>query len=232
MHRYHTLNKFSSAMGGMLQGRGWVLAAEEDRVRVTPPIVQRLWSPFFVLCCVFCVVCFVLCCFVLFCLPAFLYFLVFCLCFQVMAAVQAAHAAAGAPPAFIQPVAGARPTPPTYFRTNKFTGVFQQVVDTYGVPRYREANPALFTAATFPFLFAIMYGDVGHALLLFMFSAALIVWEKPLQERKLNELVSMAFGGRYALSCCRPRRGVVCGRVRGIVSRHAYEARATGTCCS
>jgi V-type H+-transporting ATPase subunit a len=29
-------------------------------------------------------------------------------------------------------------------------------VDTYGVPRYREANPALFTAATFPFLFAVM----------------------------------------------------------------------------
>ena len=28
--------------------------------------------------------------------------------------------------------------------------------------RYREANPALFTAATFPFLFGVMYGDIGH----------------------------------------------------------------------
>lgn len=47
------------------------------------------------------------------------------------------------------------PTPPTYFETNAFTWAFQEFVDTYGVPRYREANPALFTAATFPFLFAV-----------------------------------------------------------------------------
>ena len=43
------------------------------------------------------------------------------------------------------------------------------------------------------------YGDVGHALLLFMFSAALVIWEKPLGKRKLNELVGMAFAGRYML---------------------------------
>ena len=116
---------------------------------------------------------------------------------QVVAAVQAAHAAAGAPPAFIQPVGGNLPPAPTYFRTNKFTRVFQEVVDTYGVPRCEEANPALFTAATFPFLFAVMYGDVGHATLLFIFSAALVWWEKPLGKRKLNELVSMAFAGRW-----------------------------------
>jgi vacuolar-type H+-ATPase subunit I/STV1 len=29
-------------------------------------------------------------------------------------------------------------------------------VNTYGVPRYREANPALFTAATFPFFFGVI----------------------------------------------------------------------------
>ena len=77
-------------------------------------------------------------------------------CAQVVAAVQAAHSGSGVQPAFIQTVVGDWPTPPTYFRTNKFTGVFQEVVDTYGVPRYQEANPALFTAVTFPFLFAIM----------------------------------------------------------------------------
>jgi vacuolar-type H+-ATPase subunit I/STV1 len=49
------------------------------------------------------------------------------------------------------------PTPPTYFETNAFTWAFQEFVDTYGVPRYREANPALFTAATFPFLFAVRH---------------------------------------------------------------------------
>ncbi|CAE7802928.1 Atp6v0a4 [Symbiodinium sp. CCMP2592] len=55
---------------------------------------------------------------------------------------------------------------PTYNKANAFTGIFQELVDTYGVPRYREANPALFTTVTFPFLFGVMYGDVGHGMML------------------------------------------------------------------
>ena len=57
-------------------------------------------------------------------------------------------------------------TPPTYFKTNEFTGVFQEIVDTYGVPSYKEINPALYTCVTFPFLFGVMFGDMGHGILL------------------------------------------------------------------
>jgi len=52
--------------------------------------------------------------------------------------------------------------PPTYIRTNELTETSQELIDTYGLPRYQEANPMLFTIVTFPFLFGIMYGDVGH----------------------------------------------------------------------
>lgn len=64
-------------------------------------------------------------------------------------------------------------TPPTYIQTNDFTWVFQEIVNTYGVPRYREINPALFNIVTFPFLFGVMFGDIGHGFLLFLFGAYL-----------------------------------------------------------
>jgi V-type H+-transporting ATPase subunit a len=43
------------------------------------------------------------------------------------------------------------------------------VVDTYGVPSYKEVNPAYFTAVTFPFFFGVMFGDIMHGTLLFLF---------------------------------------------------------------
>jgi len=60
------------------------------------------------------------------------------------------------------PRGAAHATPPTHFNTNSFTASFQQIVDTYGVPRYKEFNPAVPTIMTFPFLFGVMYGDVFH----------------------------------------------------------------------
>jgi V-type H+-transporting ATPase subunit a len=64
--------------------------------------------------------------------------------------------------------------PPTFFKTNEFTEVYQQIVDTYGVPSYKEINPAIFTTVTFPFLFGLMFGDIGHGSCLFIFATMLI----------------------------------------------------------
>ncbi len=91
-------------------------------------------------------------------------------------------------------------TPPTYFKTNKFTAVFQEMVDAYGVPHYGEINPAVFSLATFPFLFAVMYGDVGHGLLMVLAILPLLIWsEKFGAMAEGNEIFGMAYSGRYLL---------------------------------
>lgn len=90
-------------------------------------------------------------------------------------------------------------TPPTYVRTNKFTEAFQTIVHSYGISKYSEVNPGLYTIVTFPFLFAVMFGDFGHGALMTMAAAAMIFWEKKLLRTKLDELSYMAFYGRYIM---------------------------------
>jgi len=90
--------------------------------------------------------------------------------------------------------------PPTFFRTNKFTRGFQALINAYGVASYREANPAVFTIITFPFLFAIMFGDAGHGVIMFGFALYMIIKEKQLMARKSdNEIWNYFFNGRYII---------------------------------
>ncbi|PQP92141.1 V-type proton ATPase subunit a1 [Prunus yedoensis var. nudiflora] len=90
-------------------------------------------------------------------------------------------------------------SPPTFFRTNRFTSAFQEIVDAYGVARYQEANPAVYTCITFPFLFAVMFGDWGHGICLLLGALILIARESKLSAQKLGSFMEMLFGGRYVL---------------------------------
>nr|XP_049694974.1 V-type proton ATPase 116 kDa subunit a 1 isoform X2 [Helicoverpa armigera] len=90
--------------------------------------------------------------------------------------------------------------PPTYNRTNKFTSAFQNLIYAYGVATYREVNPAPYTIITFPFLFAVMFGDLGHGALMAAFGFWMCYKEKPLQAKKIDsEIWNIFFGGRYII---------------------------------
>ncbi|KAH8892038.1 V0/A0 complex, 116-kDa subunit of ATPase [Thozetella sp. PMI_491] len=86
--------------------------------------------------------------------------------------------------------------PPTYLKTNKFTQAFQTIVNAYGTATYQEVNPALPVIITFPFLFAVMFGDFGHATIMLSAALAMIYWEKPLKKVTF-ELFAMVYYGRY-----------------------------------
>ncbi|KAG8138273.1 hypothetical protein E2320_004175 [Naja naja] len=90
--------------------------------------------------------------------------------------------------------------PPTFNRTNKFTAGFQAIVDAYGVGNYREINPAPFTIITFPFLFAVMFGDCGHGTVMLGFALWMISNEKYfLAQKSDSEIWNIFFSGRYLI---------------------------------
>jgi V-type H+-transporting ATPase subunit a len=79
--------------------------------------------------------------------------------------------------------------PPTYNKMTEFSFVFQQIVDTYGIPTYQEANPTPVSIVTFPFMFGLMFGDMGHGSILAFFGLFLTLGANHLQKSSLKMLL-------------------------------------------
>ena len=56
--------------------------------------------------------------------------------------------------------------PPTKFNHSRFVKPFEEITKLYGLPHYDELDPTSMIAITFPLIFGLMFGDIGHGLLL------------------------------------------------------------------
>ncbi len=56
--------------------------------------------------------------------------------------------------------------PPTRYRHVPVERPFRPLVQTYGTARYEDVDPTAFTAVSFIVMFGMMFGDVGHGLVL------------------------------------------------------------------
>ena len=56
--------------------------------------------------------------------------------------------------------------PPTRISNNRFVRPFEEVTKLYGLPHYGEVDPTPIMAISFPILFGLMFGDLGHGLIL------------------------------------------------------------------
>lgn len=66
--------------------------------------------------------------------------------------------------------------PPVKLKNCFFSRPFEYYTEMYGLPNYNEIDPTTFIAITYTVLFGIMFGDVGHGIVLLL--AALFMWKK------------------------------------------------------
>ena len=66
-------------------------------------------------------------------------------------------------------------------------------MDSYGIATYQEVNPGLFAVITFPFLFAVMFGDIGHGTIIFLTALWMIFNERKLARADLDEIMGTFF---------------------------------------
>lgn len=84
--------------------------------------------------------------------------------------------------------------PPTKISHGRFIRPFEELTKLYGLPHYSEVDPTPIIAITYPILFGLMFGDVGHGLVLLIGGLLLGKFVKRNQGIKNISLIMAACG--------------------------------------
>ena len=88
---------------------------------------------------------------------------------------------------------------PTALKNPKIVKPFEFIVKTYGTPSHNEIDPTMFVAITYVLMFGMMFGDVGHGLVL-LIAGAIIYFTKKIDLAGIGimcGITSIIFGFVY-----------------------------------
>jgi V/A-type H+-transporting ATPase subunit I len=104
---------------------------------------------------------------------------------------------------------------PVLMRQPRWLRPFAALVTGYGLPGYRDVQPTLMVAITYMLMFGVMFGDVGHGLLLVLGGLAAMLMARQDKVRDYGLLVLLAGAASMAF-------GAVYGSYFGIPALHYY----------
>ncbi len=92
----------------------------------------------------------------------------------------------------VEPKPGGQRRPPTLIRNPSFLRPFEAIVETFGTPDYGEIDPTPLAALTFCLMYGIMFGDLGHGLVLAVFGGYLNFRAKHEMGRAIGAILAVS----------------------------------------
>jgi V/A-type H+-transporting ATPase subunit I len=86
------------------------------------------------------------------------------------------------------------PKVPVTYRYPKFMKLFESITNLYGVPSYNEINPTPILAISFPLFFGLMFGDLGHGIMLAVLGLILYKYTQSMKKIGMILVVCGIFG--------------------------------------
>jgi V/A-type H+-transporting ATPase subunit I len=81
---------------------------------------------------------------------------------------------------------------PVLMKNPRLVRPFEMLVQGFGWPRYKEIEPTIIVAFSFLLMYGLMFGDVGHGIILFLCGLGVRRWGRAKEARDIGYIVAAA----------------------------------------